>query len=508
MRPSDSERMHFLSIALSLLTASYSPPTWHCELPARSAHQRWSRAAPPRPRAVAGQRQLTDGLGALPGLFTSERIAVHWGDLGPGATEAQITDLAHELEAIADAYIQAGYWAHNGAEAYYLNVYLANTGGAAPSVSFLGAFVWTDDEGYPYMAINPEVLAQTYPSDYRRELLAHEFFHVLQLSTDAFADAFQSEGWFFESSASWASEIVVGDDRPLALGQAPLALLTPQYPVDYYAFDATGAAAGRWYGMWLLSDYLATHGYPLLMRDVWLTSGPGDDVLAAHDRLLASYDGSTLANHLGDYAVSNVTRAYQHAAEIEAFTGSLAKKFNIPSETIAAEVAGDERTPSIVEGTDAPGGYGYAVVRWLTPSDTSIVARVAGVDGAPLTAPLDARLIISTATSSESVPLVLEDGALFVAASLPMGTTAVRLVVAALPAQWTQDQRFAFSYFLGGAERDPLSDASEASGCRSSGVSSSGMIGLVVALVALLFARSPRNRLAVAKEAAARAVRG
>jgi len=103
------------------------------------------------------------------------------------------------------------------------------------------------------------------PIENMKVTAAHEYFHAVQYSYDAFED-----GWILESTAAWIEDEMfdsVNDNRQY-LSRSPMS--NPGIPTDYFE---TGGVFH--YGTWIFWRYLtetfpgSVAGLPTLVRDVW-----------------------------------------------------------------------------------------------------------------------------------------------------------------------------------------------------------------------------------------------
>ncbi|MEZ4316271.1 MAG: DUF6055 domain-containing protein [Myxococcota bacterium] len=236
---------------------------------------------------TTGEPGVRDGFGVFE-TWETEHFAIKWGPaLSP--TPEHLALLEEDLERVWDGQIDAlGWLPPAGAEAFKLNVYLASTGGGAPEIDFDGGYVWTDEEGFPYIALYPtclEVYDDPFASFTNVELVAHEFNHTLQIRDSAFS--FNRYGpYLWEATASWVVPETLGTAPSRGWGRF---LLYPHVSLDMWAlFGDDPSREGRQYDTALFLHYLtAQRGLgPDFLRDAWEQATPEDEPLHYLDREL------------------------------------------------------------------------------------------------------------------------------------------------------------------------------------------------------------------------------
>jgi hypothetical protein len=267
------------------------------------------------PPAAVEERELRDSFGEFENVVTSEHFAVKWGD----AITPDAEDVTLLLEALELAWTvemeELGFPPPTGIDEHYLNVYVANSGGHAPTLDFNGAYT-NEADGFAYIVVSPEIvrlfsgddplgISFGDPHAYATEYVAHELLHTSQYATNAFED----DAWIWEASASWAGDLVSPDGR-LAQWTTASYWVTPFLPVP--DFGSKGGVP-RHYGAWCFWYYVdAVLDERTLVRDVWTSASPDDDALEATKAELEArgHDWSEL---FLDFALRNAVYDYEWA---------------------------------------------------------------------------------------------------------------------------------------------------------------------------------------------------
>lgn len=254
------------------------------------------------PREATETRQLRDSFGDFPNLVTSAHFALKWGS----ASDLSVEDGSKMLDALEASYaVQVEEMAHRtptGADSFLLNVYVGSSGDGAPS-AFAAAYVDVDDEGFEYIVVSPETIESYRPggdSSYPDAVLAHEFYHVLQVSSGAYFG--DDVYWYWEATADWiAEEVFPGNVNNDAL--APGYLMYPHVSLTFADFADEGTLLElHHYGAQVFARYLSdVVADSSLIRDSWVNGGPLDDPLEVLDGLLAAR-GASITEVFGEFA--------------------------------------------------------------------------------------------------------------------------------------------------------------------------------------------------------------
>jgi len=297
------------------------------------------------------QRPADEGGTWVTDCDTAPDVCVHHlagADVGGG--EYTVEDVAHTVQDIHDAYVDAGYreplpdGGFGGTD--QIDVYLEDLGDDG-----LYGYCTSDDpkdpqtEGYDlwaYCAFDDDFSSQQFPTNTPLENMqvtaAHEYFHATQYAYDAYED-----GWILEATATWAEDELYDDvdDNHNYFGHSPIAV--PEVPLDYYHCPAflDGSCSGpalRQYGTWVFFRHLteshpqATGGMPNLVRQMWerldgSVGGPDSFSLQGLDEVLAQR-GTNLATAFARFAVANRAPA-KHYEEGRAYPTAPAKAVTV-----------------------------------------------------------------------------------------------------------------------------------------------------------------------------------
>jgi hypothetical protein len=401
----------------------------------------------PRPPAVHGAsegRTLRDGLGSLPNVRTSEHFAVKWGSV----VEVPLASVDRMLVALEAAWrfeITEGGWPPpTGSDTYYVNVYIASTGGVTPDVPAGLAFAASDEEGYPYIGVHHSfVRAYTHPQNaaFLDSTLAHELDHLLQASTGAFQN--EASLWYWESTAQWIGDAMFPDEDFSWSAIAEFAL-TSYLPATYVSRtrDSGGPDAWRDYGAQILHVLAAEKAEPSLIRDSWTTATVDADAFDTLTGLLAQR-GISSDQFLVELAARNATWDYAIGEHVRAGFAAIPERYpGTELRELAAEVPSEGTTmPTSLPVDVQPRGLGYVVLRMQQPAGDRLRISIDADPGTAGTASaLAARVIVERGTTREYVSLVDHHAEVDVS-----GATSVYLAVAATT-RGLADERFPFLY--------------------------------------------------------------
>lgn len=389
--------------------------------------------------------------------FTTH-FAVRW-----GANAVYNQDLIFALGDILEEVWQAevetlGYPQPRGTDMHRLNVYVGDTGGGTPSAGFTMAYVTVDSEGYPFMVLSPYVLEAAGWGDFAtvRSVIAHEFFHTLQITTDAFVYEGRA-GWFWEATANWVVQHVDPENPVIGSVVGAYAVL-PHLSIGLFDYPDEGTLAeSHHYGAEVFISHLDEgFGGPEIIRSAWTESTGEDLPLSVLDTLLVD-QGSSLDDAFSLFTVQNATfRDYlyyaNYQASVEFYTSFFPDEARLFAATLASNGTQDWETPRQAY---FPRGWSYNHIRWLNPSPGKILAAVQadteGSEGSP--SRMFASVIRVTDAGVFATP-VLEGGTEGEVEIITTGDEdAVILAVGAHPDSWEDEEHFGYQFQLGYLER-------------------------------------------------------
>ena len=443
----------------------------------------------------SAERTARDAFGDFE-THTSEHFAVK---VGPDDThtDEQLEALLAGLEVAWDAGVEElGFEPPYGSEAWLVNVYVGNTGGGIPEIPFDGGYVTADVDGFPYIVLSPAAV-DAYPDDGDEidALVAHEFHHVLQFSTDAFLTGIGF--WYFEASAHWFAGEMYPDSGYILWSEATY-LLFPHEPLELHGWQHEGLVAGHQYaaGIWprFLSEQLADE---VLVVDSWRQSGPEDEPMEVFDALLEER-GSSLSEAFEAFAVANVTLEHERWQVYGEIAAQYPEWFPEEDGRVVHRLdgAGDEAwqaPPAELR----PHAFGYNVVELAAPRDGDLHVEVlvdptgdAGTDSGAF-----AVLLVEEAGWTEHRVELDEVGSGSLVVPLE-GAESAWLVVGTRPDTWVWEERFDHRFRLFVTE-PVLADAvaptevAEPGGCSSTPSPPAWFLALGALALA---ARRPRPR--------------
>ncbi len=210
-----------------------------------------------------------------------------------GVTREQAESAGAALETAWASFEAEGWTPPVSSDRYYLWVLLDP--GLGGTTGYTSEY-FTDDypDGYPIIWLNPDWAGTP---EFWASLAAHELMHAFQYAVRDYDGAGEVETWYWEASATWASELA----DPEVDGH--------QYTSDWYATTAdrgySSTENSRQYGLFVLNAWLDREGFgPATMRDVWALSSqragePWDEILAESTGVSA---GELWARFAGAYA--------------------------------------------------------------------------------------------------------------------------------------------------------------------------------------------------------------
>jgi hypothetical protein len=287
--------------------------------------------SPPPPEGGAlGSR---DAVGVDHAWLESDHFVLRWGP-DTSSTEADRQLTLDGLEQVWTTEIDdLGFPAPLGTESYRLNVYLGETGGNTPPIDFSGAYVTTDQEGFPIMVISPGLMdGLRYDPLSVPAVTAHEFMHMIQITIGAYS--YEGDAaWYWEATANWIIQHVYPDWSGIGYGVGSYALL-PHVALDHFDYpDAGTLIEGHHYGAEVFVSYLDTyHGGLPFVRATWLEATPNALPVEVFDTMLER----GLDDAFADFSVRNATWDYPHGRAYAASADMMARYY--PDED--ARVAG------------------------------------------------------------------------------------------------------------------------------------------------------------------------
>ncbi|MCK6527080.1 DUF6055 domain-containing protein [Myxococcota bacterium] len=203
---------------------------------------------------------------------------------------------SHELDVL-------GYDGPPNSDRYYIDVYIANTGGDMPTLGS-GTYGYTTfyGSGTPYIVLNDDYSWSGTPDDEAIQVtLAHEFFHAVQGAYD-----FGEEQWVMEGTAAWMEDEVfpsIDDYVQYVLGGGGGFL-------DYPELSLRHADGYHEYGAAIFWKWMSEHlGGPGTVRGFWEEAATRS-ATSALDRTLSG-EGTDVASAMVDFSVRNVATDYQ-----------------------------------------------------------------------------------------------------------------------------------------------------------------------------------------------------
>ncbi len=436
-----------LIAALGVAEAAPTAPTtdWRCGTPGRLA----DIASLPRADwpVVYGAHNLAakserDAFGGGYVSQASDNFILKWSDPAT-ITEVKVTTILAAAEAAWQVFVaDMGHRLPIGASDYYVNIYYgyANTN---PSIDFAGGYVTFDDDGFPYIVLSADLRVSALTT-----VTTHEFYHVVQLSTGAFANSWDGY-WFFEATAEWSVAEVLGGGGCDFLGAY---VLLPEVSLDHFGDTFSDTLLGtHQYGAFIfprfVTEYVTDRG---IIRDAWEESTDDDDPLDVMAAALAAL-GTNLDAVFANFAAHNATIDYAARPEYLSFIELFADYYADQAHPIAATIpiAGSDGWSAAPAATE-PWAYGYNVFKLTAPMAGEYELAVAGDGSGSHGTSADYRATVVSEQANRvaeyfPVPMEGDGGAITIATS---GTErALYLVVSAHPASSNQEgETFGFAY--------------------------------------------------------------
>lgn len=433
-----------------------------------------------------GARALRDAFGSFEHVRESDHFALKWGPTG--SFDAEADAILGALEGAWQVEVgELGFLPPHTTEAFKMNVYIGDTGGAAPSAEGAGGYFWYDPEGFPHLVLSQD--AARFGGGWTA---AHELFHAVQ---DRYA-SYEYEGlsgWFWEATAEWAASHVLPDDWEHGSFLGGYALL-PHLSVSHFDYPDSGAIEEyHHYGAFIFPRFIdELLDDPSVIRATWENEEGSEDPLVTLARATDAR-GADLRDLFALFATSMLdVSGYDHAAHYADNVEQWASMLPDDDHRVVAIELGP--TEGLVEAPEhtLPRRFGINAVRFERPADGPWQLRFEGaLEGERGTEAVWApHVVVTGAQGKTELPLKLDGGSATLELELS-DTDQVALVVPQLALARSVDERFAYSYALERpaklepAVQEPEDEGEEERpffGCASGGTPGA----LVLALVALL----------------------
>lgn len=249
------------------------------------------------------------------------------GNPGANGVPDYVEEVLRDVSDVREVYLGAGYRPllpdqdFGGDERF--DVYLVNLDGLAvgycSSDQPESANTPDNDSRWSFCAIDNDFSVYDNPQGLRQATIAHEYFHAVQATYDAFDDA-----WFGEATASWAEDELYDsvNDNAFYLPRSPLT--APDIPLDTTINAADAEFQSFHYGTWIYFRFLTEKygtevgGVPRLMRDLLeaIEATDGTTNLYSYQgiELVLSELGTSAAEEFLAFSVAN-RRAREHYEE-------------------------------------------------------------------------------------------------------------------------------------------------------------------------------------------------
>lgn len=238
--------------------------------------------------------------------YQTEHFNIKW-----GSDEDYDNDTIQMLgQALEDAWNieveQLGYPEPSGANQYYLDFYIGNSGDDVPDINFQGAYttVYYNNPPFPaYIVMHPDILSHQGAT---RDVTSHEFFHVIQFGivTREWCFAEEEDMWWWEATATWMEDAVWDDNNYYAYYIEPYAEAPHEAlhsDVDFYYP----------YSRVIWSKYLSeNHGGNDAIKSIWTTCD-NRGTLFGIDAYLKEFDGYSLKKAFGEFMAKNAVLDYE-----------------------------------------------------------------------------------------------------------------------------------------------------------------------------------------------------
>ena len=319
-----------LTIGFAALLAVSANTAWaqRCGTGMRGVPGRGIAALRPLARGVIAYREVapapTETIGGDPvQVHVTEHFRVIWGDAVPpndphwtdpdgDGVPVWVDELAKALEYAYEVQTDEGFPEPYGVSAYYLDVYIGNTGVRIYDATTrqwqtlsIGANFYAYTEIDPRLGVAWFVFNDDFSAYTRNELsvlratAAHELFHAVQRAMDYPWDdsllipdsRWVGEAWWLEASATWAEEVTVPeiDDYVVYANEF---LASPHLPL-------ASTDGLREYGAAVFAGYLwELYGGTALFRDVFENAYASQLEPALRDALILHGAGGQAADVL------------------------------------------------------------------------------------------------------------------------------------------------------------------------------------------------------------------
>ena len=307
---------------------------------------------------------LRDAYG-VPNLAQSQHFALRWGN------QSFVDDLQIDvvLDALEDSWAveieEMGHSTPFGTGQYLFNVYIGDTGNGAPPGYGAGGYYMADEEGWPMIVIARDSLEDP---EWTRITASHEFYHAVQGATERYN--YDTEGpsaWFWEATATWASQVVYPDNGYHAVFLFGYAFL-PNRRVNFFDYPDSGALQEYFqYGAFLFAVSVSeTTGGWQVVRNTWEDEGTLADPLEVMRSHLTDA-GFDLDEVWMEHAARNATMDYKN--------GELYRQVLLDnswrdesSRRVVGEISGSRGTEGLVAPRSGLAPERYGSNRWtLSP---------------------------------------------------------------------------------------------------------------------------------------------
>jgi MYXO-CTERM domain-containing protein len=473
--------------------------------PSPCGFPRFARDLALAPRAPASPAPPLDGVlavrdawGSYPNELVGQRFVIKWGNSG-AVTRSEVDALMAAFDAGWTGQVdQMGHPAPDGTDAYYFNVYIADTGNDTPPSYGAGGYYYRDPDGYPYIVIARSSL---YYPEYVEAAAVHELYHAMQDETASYSyDG--ADAWYWEATAEWASGEVLPENPSYLQFLYGFAYNT-QLSVEFFDYPDEGLLTEyHQYGAFVFPRYVSEHALDAgAVVRTW--TAPAADTPLGSLRAELQAAGLPLADAFADFAARNALWDYADGS-LYADNVDYADTFWPGEEHVIADVgpAGTNAAWS-PDPADLPRQWGYNVIEVRAGrggSDLRVSLDPTGSAGSDA----DWRVSLAWGDGADVAtvaPLTVVDG-VATGEVLPDGT--VWVVVAAVPDEARSDETFAYTLTVTPNEPatpedelpgDGVADdgGEEPGGCGCSAGGGGGVPGLAALVVAGVVARRRRK---------------
>lgn len=437
------------------------------------------------PASAKDSRQAFDGTYLT---YESDNFLISW--------PARIALADDDARAVADALEASFVTFHDelglplppGADTYRFNAYVSDAQGT-PTVEGGG---YMDFGLTPFLALHADLVRFDPGLPF---VAAHEYFHAVQLATDAYTAAPTGDvhpaDWWFEATATWAATQVFPDDE-VPFGDLASYLAGPEHPLFLSSFQVapTSSVAGHEYGAFLFPLHVSLVHGAQVVADTFLLAGAEQDPLLVLDELLPE---SSAADELAHFAARNAVWDYPAPVgdHLDAWLPELLA--SAPSSTVGAVTAGAADAAPVDERPLHAWGYHLLDV---SPDDerATLVELFGDASGSAGTAGRWRGVLVVADEPPVYTPLSEEDGALRATIAADVDAP-VFLAVANVSETRDVDETFGYRV-AARARRDDDAPATPSAppGCAASGTPSERPIPELAGLLLLVIAARPRPR--------------